>query len=69
MIVPLCSDLMRPHLDYYIQAWGPQQKKAKGLLEWDQRNTEMIKGLKCLSYEDRLRKLNLVCSVWSMSKS
>mgnify|MGYP001858639813 CR=1 FL=1 len=38
--VPLCSALMRSHLQYSIQAWGPQQKEDVGLLEWVQRRPQ-----------------------------
>jgi len=60
MIFLLYSPPVRPHLQYCIQAWGPQQKKDVGLVDQIQRRAGQMTGeLEHLSCEKRLRELGL----------
>ena len=59
VIWPLYSALMRPHLEYSIQFWGPQHKDMELLEQVQRRAREMFRRLDHLHCKDKLRDLGL----------
>ena len=60
IVLRLNKMLVRPHLEYSVQAWSPYFEKDKFILEQVQhRATKLIKNIKDLPYEDRLYVLGL----------
>ena len=58
--LPICSVLVRPHLEYCIQMGSPQHRRDVDLLESVQRRaTKMIQGMKHVPCKVRLRELKM----------
>ena len=60
VVLQLYKSLVRPHLEYSVQAWRPHLRKDIDLIERVQRRaTKLISSLKDMTYENRLKLLNL----------
>jgi hypothetical protein len=60
LFLPLYGAIVRPHLEYAVQAWSPYLRRDIDLLERIQRlATRMINGFSSLDYPSRLARLNL----------
>ena len=60
-ILPLYKSLVRPHLEFAMQAWRPYKQKDINIIESVQRRaTRMIPELTDLDYSSRLKNTNLI---------
>ncbi|MGL5707265.1 MAG: RNA-directed DNA polymerase, partial [Aeromonas sp.] len=60
VMVPLYKAIVRPHLEYCVQAWAPYSRKDTECVEKVQKQaTRLIRHQKLISYKDRLKKLDL----------
>ena len=60
LIILLYNTIVRPHLEYCIQAWRPYRKKDIDILERVQRRaTRIIPKLRNINYEIRLNECGL----------
>ena len=56
----LFTAIVRPHLEFANVVWYPKYKKEESMVEKVQeRATKCVPGMKTLSYEERLRAMNL----------
>ena len=61
ILLPLYKALVRPHIEYCVQAWRPYyQKDVDNLEKIQRRATRMMEELRGMEYEERLRQTRLV---------
>ena len=60
IMLKLYLSLVRPKLEYCIQAWRPYLKDIDLLEKVQKRATRMMITEKGLSYEERLKKLGII---------
>ena len=60
-IIPLFNSIVRPHLEYGSELWNPHfVKNIKKIESIHRRATKIIPGCKHLTYEERLKKLDIL---------
>ena len=60
VILTLYNSLVRPHLEYCVQAWSPYYKKRyKKIERLKRRVTKMIPSLRKKSYKERSKELSV----------
>ena len=61
----LITSVVRPHLEYGNTIWSPLYKKdIKALEKVQQRATRLVRGLEGMTYEDRLRTMEMPTLVY-----
>ena len=60
MFLNLFKGMVRTHLEYGSLIWSPLYKNDKVIENVQRRGTIMVKSLKDLTYEARLRELGLL---------
>ena len=59
-LVPLYKSLVRPHLEYCVQAWRPYLQQDNNIEGVQQRMTKMMREVEEEQYEQRLKKTKLM---------
>ena len=59
--ISIYVSLVRPHLEYAVQAWNPNLQGEIDKIERVKRTTRIPFGFEKLVYEERLKRLCLTC--------